>query len=264
MKLPNIPGCFAALCMLTASMTAVAQRPAVVALDNYHNHEINKKTGQPFHYTWEDTLASGYSRWGGIFRQKQATLASLTASPDQHNLRPFDILIIVDPDTRAETADPHYITPAEADAIEKWVRRGGVLVLLSNDSINCEFTHFNILATRFGMHFNPVSLLHVTGSHWEMGALTEFPDHPVFQGVHKIYMKETSSLSLSGAARPVLTYQGHTLAAENHAGKGLVFAICDPWIYNEYIDHDHLTADFENRKAAENLSGYLLSQVHRK
>jgi unsaturated rhamnogalacturonyl hydrolase len=40
-----------------------------------------------------------------------------------------------------------------------------------------------------------------------------------------------------------------------------VVAIGDPWIYNEYIDHDRLPADFENRKAAENLTDYLLKNA---
>jgi unsaturated rhamnogalacturonyl hydrolase len=46
--------------------------------------------------------------------------------------------------------------------------------------------------------------------------------------------------------------------AESKVGKGLVIAIGDPWIYNEYIDHKMLPADFENLKAAENLTNYIV------
>ena len=49
--------------------------------------------------------------------------------------------------------------------------------------------------------------------------------------------------------------------AETKYGKGYVFAIGDPWIYNEYIDNDKLPVGFENHKAAENLTDLLLSHV---
>jgi len=48
---------------------------------------------------------------------------------------------------------------------------------------------------------------------------------------------------------------------ENKICKGFVFAMCDPLIYNEYIDHDRLPINFDNHKAAENLSDYLMKQA---
>jgi len=54
------------------------------------------------------------------------------------------------------------------------------------------------------------------------------------------------------------------LMAENKFGKGYVFAIGDPWIYNEYIDHDRLPQSFDNRKAAENLTALLLGYARKK
>ena len=95
-----------------------------------------------------------------------------------------------------------------------------------------------------------------------MGASTVFPDHPLFKGVKKIYLKEISSFTLSNNAKPVLTENGQVLMAECNFGKGFVFAVGDPWIYNEYMDHDRLPADFDNRKAAENLTDYLLQHTH--
>jgi unsaturated rhamnogalacturonyl hydrolase len=52
--------------------------------------------------------------------------------------------------------------------------------------------------------------------------------------------------------------------AESRVGKGLVIAIGDPWIYNEYIDHTYLPADFENMKAAVNLTEYIVANSHKK
>jgi unsaturated rhamnogalacturonyl hydrolase len=230
----------------------------VVGLDNWYNREVNAKTGNPYHYLWTDTAFSGYSRWGKIFTGKGAKLATIE-KPDANLLGKTDIYIIVDPDTTTESKSPNYIMPEEIGIIEQWVRNGGVLALLGNDAPNCEFTHFNQLASRFGMTFNHVTLHPVTGTDFEMGASKNLPDHPLFKGVTKIYLKEVSNINLSGTAKAVLTENGKVLIAENRYGKGYVFAIGDPWIYNEYIDHDRLPESFENRKAAENLTGLLLS-----
>ena len=94
-----------------------------------------------------------------------------------------------------------------------------------------------------------------------MGASTNLPPHPLFKGVSKIYIKEVSDINISGNASSILTEKGKVLMAENKFGKGYVFAIGDPWIYNEYIDHDRLPESFDNRKAAENLTDLLLGHV---
>ena len=154
--------------------------------------------------------------------------------------------------------------PDEAKTIEQWVKNGGVLALLGNDGPNCEFTHFNQLASLFGMTFNHVTLHPVTGTNFEMGACNNLPNHPLFKGVKKIYIKEVSDIMLSGTAKPILTENGKVLIAENKFGKGYVFAIGDPWIYNEYMDHDRLPESFENRKAAENLTDILLNAAKKK
>jgi unsaturated rhamnogalacturonyl hydrolase len=235
----------------------------VVGLDNWYNHEVNAKTGVPFHYLWTDTAFSGYSRWGTIFTSRGAKLTTLE-KPDANVLSKVNIYIIVDPDTTTESKSPNYIMPQEAKAIEQWVKNGGVLALLGNDAPNCEFTHFNQLASLFGMTFNHVTLHPVTGTNFEMGASKNLPDHPLFKGVSKIYIKEVSDINLKGSAKAVLTENGKVLIAECNYGKGYVFAIGDPWIYNEYIDHDRLPASFENRKAAENLTDLLISYTKKK
>ena len=74
-------------------------------------------------------------------------------------------------------------------------------------------------------------------------------------------MKEVSSISLSGSAKAVLTDNNQVYIAETSFGKGYVLAVGDPWLYNEYIDHTMLPADFENLKAANNLTEYLLSKA---
>jgi hypothetical protein len=235
----------------------------VVGLDNWYNHETNAKTGNPFHYLWTDTAFSGYSRWGKIFTAKGAKITTI-GKPDDALLSTINVYIIVDPDTTTENPTPNYISPDDIASIKKWVIKGGVLAILANDAPNCEFTHLNMLMSQFGMTFNHVTLHPVTSTNFEMGACTDLPDHPLFKGVKKIYIKEVSDVNLSGNSKAILTEKGKILMAENKFGKGYVFAIGDPWIYNEYIDHDRLPESFENRKAAENLTDLLLSYSKKK
>jgi len=232
----------------------------VVGLDNWFNREIHAETGEPFHYLWSDTEWSGYSRWGEIFISRGAKITTIDR-PVASVLKNTDVYIIVDPDTTTESKSPYYILPDDIKAIEKWVRRGGVLAVLANDAPNCELTHLNGLMKRFGITFNHVTLHRVTGDKWEMGACTNLPDHPLFKRVSKIYIKEISDINISGTARAVLTEDGKVLMAENSYGRGYVFAIGDPWIYNEYIDHDRLPESFDNRQAAENLVDLLVGKV---
>jgi unsaturated rhamnogalacturonyl hydrolase len=235
----------------------------VVGLDTWFNKETNAKTGKPFHYIWSDTENSGYSRWGEIFKTKGAVLANIN-KPSSSELNKINIYIIVDPDTTTESKSPNYIMPEDIKAITKWVKKGGVLAILANDAPNCEFTHLNQLAKNFGITFNHVTLHPVTGTNFEMGASVNLPAHPLFNGVTKIYIKEVSDINLSGTAKAILTENGKVLIAENRFGKGYVFAIGDPWIYNEYIDHDRLPESFQNRKAAENLTDLLLGNAKKK
>ncbi|MFN8241531.1 MAG: hypothetical protein U0X39_12390 [Bacteroidales bacterium] len=248
------------LIIAAMQLSLVCSAQKTVGLDNWFNKETNAKTGNPFHYLWTDTENSGYSRWGEIFKSKGAKLETL-GRPDAQTLKNIDVYIIVDPDTTTESKSPNYITAADIKVISKWVKAGGVLAILANDAPNCEFTNLNKLSSVFGITFNHVTLHPVTGTNWEMGASKNLPDHPLFKGVSKIYIKEISTLKLSGKAKPILTENGKVLIAEASYGKGYIFAIGDPWIYNEYIDHDRLTTDFENRKAAENLTKLLLGKT---
>lgn len=233
-----------------------------IFLDNWFNHETHAKTGKIYHYTWDDTLDSGFSQLGERFSDQGARLVTLSAAPDARNLRDAAFYIIVDPDTTRENPSPHYVTGEDIKAVKRWVRKGGVLLLMANDGPNAEFTHFNRLAGAFGFTFHPQTLNPVTGRNWEMGAETHLPVHPLFTGVNKIYMKEVAPIVLSKGAAPVLKNDdGAVFIAETRFGKGYVLAVGDPWLYNEYIGHSRLTPDFDNGKAAANLVRLLLSKA---
>lgn len=235
-----------------------------VVLDNYFNHETGPQTGKPYHYLWSDKANSGFSQWGEIFEEEGAVLDTLQQAPVAANLKDASVYIIVDPDTKAESPSPNYIQEKDIENVVEWVKKGGVLLLMANDSGNCEFQHLNDLADEFGMHFNEVRKSHVEGKQWEMGAVTHLTYKPVFSGVNKIYLKDVSSLSLSSPAKAILTEKGDIFMALSHVGKGYVFAITDPWIYNEYIGHKYLPESFKNKKAAKNLAACLIKLSNRK
>ncbi len=257
----KIKSSLSVLAMLTWTLFSVnITAQPVVALDNWFNRETNAKTGIPFHYLWTDKEFSGYSQWGEIFKNRGAVITTIE-KPAKEVLKEADVYIIVDPDTTTESKSPNYVLPDDVRTIKKWVKQGGVLAILANDAPNCEFTHLNRLTSKFGIRFNHVSLHPVINRDWEMGAVKALPDHPLFKGVSKIYIKEVSDIELSKNAKAILTENGKVLMAETVFGKGYVFAIGDPWIYNEYIDHALLPESFENLKAAKNLTDLLLGKV---
>jgi unsaturated rhamnogalacturonyl hydrolase len=230
-----------------------------VGLDYFYNNEY--KNNKRYHYIWEDVENSGFSELGGIIKRFGAGIDSLVVSPSSENLKNFNIYIIVDPDTPEETKTPNYISSEAVKNITSWVKQGGVLVLLANDSANCEFTHLNKLAEVFGIHFNEDSENRVTGKNFNLGKFNNLPEHPLFKDVKNIFLKEISTIKLSKNAIPVLKQRGKVFMSSSQYGKGFVFAVGDPWLYNEYIDNRKLPDDFDNHKAAENLFGWLLSKT---
>ncbi len=236
----------------------------IVGLDNYFNNEWKKnKNGEEirYHYIWEDTANSGYSELGDVIKSLGAGITELRELPTKKYLNKISIYIIVDPDTPLETAHPNYIEDASIKNISRWVKTGGVLALFANDKGNCEFTHLNKLSNEFGIHFNEDSRNHVTGNNYDMGKFDNLPSNLVFNGVNKIFMKEISTLKLSKNAKAILTDKGDVIMATSKYGKGFVFAVGDPWFYNEYIDHRKLPASFDNKLAAENLFRFLLNKA---
>jgi unsaturated rhamnogalacturonyl hydrolase len=67
-------------------------------------------------------------------------------------------------------------------------------------------------------------------------------------------------LIVSAPAKPILSEGGDDIIAVAKFGKGTVFAVGDPWVYNEYIDGRKLPAELENFKAAEDIVRWAISQ----
>jgi unsaturated rhamnogalacturonyl hydrolase len=53
------------------------------------------------------------------------------------------------------------------------------------------------------------------------------------------------------------------MAVSKH-GKGTVFVIGDPWLYNEYVDGRRLPSEFENFTAASDLARWAIEKARKK
>lgn len=235
-----------------------------VLLDYYFNHETKKDvTGAsiPFHYVWEELDNGGYSMFGNIFNKYGLQTKTLEGAPSLPLLKKASIYIIVDPDTKKETKRPNYMGVGDINTIYSWVKSGGILMLFSNDSGNAEFTHFNKLAEKFGIQFNYDSKNHVLGNQYEMGAIQIDPENLIFKSARKVFIKEYSSLAIHSPATAVLKDGKTIVAAAARVGKGVVFAVGDPWFYNEYENGRKIPMEFENYKAAEDLIKWLVYQI---
>lgn len=235
-----------------------------VTLDYYFNHEMrNDINGKPerFHYIWEEMDNNGYSMFGNIFHKYGVRTNSLETAPTLENLKNSSMYIIVDPDNEKESPHPNYINEKDINSIYEWVKNGGVLLLFGNDSANVEFPHFNKLVARFGMHFNFDCQNKETGRNFEMAEINIDPNNQIFKNVNKVYIKEYSSLSLNSPAKAVLKQGNVNVAAVAKIGKGTVFAVGDPWFYNEYTDGRKLPPDYQNYQAAEDLVKWAIEQT---
>jgi len=235
-----------------------------VLLDSYFNDERKKDvtgTVVPYHYKWEGRDNNGFSLLGHIFNNSGLETATLFQAPTAANLKPASIYLIVDPDIPKENPNAKYVEPAHVTAISEWVKQGGVLLVLHNDTGNAEFKHFNTLMAKFGMPFKENSINHVVGQQFEQAAVTIPAGNPVFKTAKKIYIKEISTFNLSAPAKAVLNHKGEVVVAMAKYGKGTVLAVGDPWFYNEYLDGRKLTPDLENFKAANDVVAWLVDQI---
>ena len=235
-----------------------------VLLDSYFNDEHRKDiTGRiiPFHYKWNETTSDGFSFLGHIFNNYGVKTETLYNGPTVQNLKEANIYLIVDPDIPKENPDTKYIEVPHVKAISAWVKDGGVLVVLNNDTGNAEFKHLNILMAKFGMHFNEDSRNRVKGAHFEQGAIDVPDGNEIFKTVTKVYIKELSTLAVTPPARSALSDKDGVIVAIAKYGSGTVFAVGDPWFYNEYTDGRKLPPGYDNFKAANDFVKWLIAQI---
>jgi unsaturated rhamnogalacturonyl hydrolase len=238
-----------------------------VLVDSYFNDEHRKDiTGRTisYHYKWDEQTNNGFSFLGHIFNNYGIKTGLLYDAPTTANLKTAGIYIIVDPDIPKENPDTKYIEEDHIKAISEWVKNGGVLAVMNNDTGNAEFVHLNKLLAKFGMQFNFDSRNNVKGTQFEMGAIYIPQGNEIFKTAKKVYMKDIATLKVTPPARSALTDKGDVIIAVAKYGKGTVFAVGDPWFYNEYTDGRKLSPDFQNFTAANDFVKWLIGQIPEK
>lgn len=247
--------------LLLAFSTSAQQR--TVALDYFFNNEYKKASNgtlERFHYIWEDTSINGYSIWAKHFTNRNILPTKITTAPTNKSLKEADIFIISDPDNAKEATNPNYMTAEYAPIIAKWVEKGGVLVMLTNDSANADLSHFNLLADQFGIHFTD-KVRNSVIKDISVGKIMVPAQHDIFKTAKTLYLKGISTIEVQSPAKMVVEDKGDIIMASAKYGKGTVFAIGDPWIYNEYIVNYRLNDTFQNGIAAVEFTDWLIAQI---
>ncbi|HMP87913.1 MAG TPA: glycoside hydrolase family 88 protein, partial [Lacibacter sp.] len=96
---------------------------------------------------------------------------------------------------------------------------------------------------------------------FEEGAVFVPHGHTIFPTASRLFIKELSSIEATAPAIPVIQQGGKTIMAVSRLGRGWVFAVGDPWLYNEYVDGRKLPAEYDNYPAARDLVRWLLERA---
>jgi len=234
-----------------------------VLLDRYFNSEKRKNAAGNdvyWHYVWEERSHPGFYTLGNIFERYGAKLASLDVAPAAANLKGASVYIIVDPDHKKDNPNPNFVSDNDVKAISDWVKAGGNLLLMANDSANCELKNFNKLAGFFGVTFTDKSINMVKNDTYEQGVVFPGNGNSIFRTSKKMFLKELSVLNIKAPAKANTVKDGDVIIATTQFGKGKVLIVGDPWLYNEYVDGRKLPAEYENYKAAEDLVKWLVGK----
>ncbi len=239
-----------------------------VLLDNYFNHETRKDAASAqtvnWHYVWDERDNDGFSTLKHVFESYGAETKTLMTAPTMQSMKDAGIYIVVDPDNEKESAKPNIMNDKDASVVADWVKSGGVLLLLGNDSGHSNVPSMNVLSTKFGIRLNEDLFNTVEGSKFEQGIVDLSGAPVIFSTAKKAYAKEVATLAVTPPAKAVVTKGGKNIVATASYGKGTVFVIGDPWLYNEYTDGRKLPADYDNYKAAQDLAKWLLLQTKKK
>jgi unsaturated rhamnogalacturonyl hydrolase len=237
----------------------------MVLLDHWFNDHLRTTADgnqEPYLYTWNDEADTGFSAWGHMFRQYGLRTDLLDHAPTADDLRGVSVYIIAAPENGTGKPNPHWMDKASAEAIDAWVRAGGVLVVLENDALHADQTHFDLLTDRFGLHFN-ADLRHRVHDGNYSDAILDVPAGAggIFHHPHRVLLSETCSLAVGGTARTVLAGSDGAVMAVAHVGRGVVFAAVDPWLYNQYTDGRDTPSNEDNFAAGQELTHWLVGEA---
>jgi unsaturated rhamnogalacturonyl hydrolase len=110
------------------------------------------------------------------------------------------------------------------------------------------------------MQFLPKNRNMVPKDQFELGTIRIPATQPLFPKTRTVYIKELAPIDVKAPAKAVVTDDGDVIMAVAKVGKGTVFAVGDPWLYNEYVDNRRIPAKYENFQAGKELATWLLQQ----
>ena len=82
----------------------------------------------------------------------------------------------------------------------------------------------------------------------------------IFGNGFTAYMKDTSTVTVSGPAKALVTDRGDVIIAVSHLGKGTVLGVVDPWFYNEYADGRKM-GQYRGFEAAQDVAAWAIRQA---
>jgi unsaturated rhamnogalacturonyl hydrolase len=267
-RVTNDPKGIGALLLASVEMenapSATLGRGRVVTVDGWFNSQQRTDAfghTAEFHYKWDTADMPGYSLFGHLFREFGAETAELDAEPTADNLRSSDVYVIASPDNLDKNPHAHFANAEDADQVAQWVKSGGVLLIMENDTSFADLDHFNVISEKFGIHFNRILRKHVIGAQWDLGKIAVDATGPIFHHPHTLYTKDVCTISIEKPATPLLKEGDDIFMAQAKYGKGTVFAMVDPWLYNEYTDGRKLPPEYDNFAAGKEFVRWVLEQV---
>ena len=233
-----------------------------VTVDAWFNAETRTTAAgnkELFAYKWEDSTDTGLSFFGHGLERYGVQLDSLRVAPTAASLSSSQIYLLAAPVTAGSPSGSHSLSRADSDALEAWVKDGGVLLLIADATHNRDVTKLNSLSERFGMHFSATTQASANGA--SQGLIQIPADSGVFSKTYQVQMKDACTLTLGPLAHPVLKDGTDTLIAVSSVGRGTVVAVTSPWLANASMDGRTTQPTFNNFPAAVDLAGWLLKQT---
>jgi hypothetical protein len=185
---------------IRAESRTIGSRRTVVIDGWFNSQQRTDAFGQQvdFHYKWNTWDKPGYSLFGHLFREFGAQTKRARREPTLANLKGADVYVIASPDNLDKNPHPHFANAEDATQLAEWVKAGGVLVIMENDTSFADLDHFNVIGDKFGIHFNSVLRKHVIGTNWEQGRIDIDGKGPIFHHPHTIYVKDVCTITVTG------------------------------------------------------------------
>jgi unsaturated rhamnogalacturonyl hydrolase len=228
-----------------------------LVIDRFFNKEY--KNGKLFHYTWDDYFDSGFSWLGNYPSASGADLKHLDAPPDAVNLKNTDLYIMADPDGYKDSKSPNFIKATHINSIISYVKNGGNMLLMLNDTTNADFKYVSKLAEAFGVKVTGKNVNFVKNDNFPEGDVSVSDESEIFRKPYKLFIKELVTLEpLNKNVKTEAHVNGEAAIVSGRFGKGKFVIVGDPWLYNEYVNGRKLPAEYENLQAGKDLIDWLL------